>query len=117
MQPQIYTKNFYGGLYYTDIGYGEECNTVADGSYQQVVIHLDSHLPVRLPLSMCLPKQCNDSSYVQPILDGVVAAANKGSAGIKAKMSFDEFYSFLDSDTAKNTLFKYSGDQDKQLLQ
>lgn len=116
LEDDTVLRNFYAGLYYTDVGYPEQCERVTGGKYQQMVLTL-THLPVRIPLSFCLPKQCNDSSYIQPYLNEAAAFANQVLDQVKAKQSLDGLFDLLSTPEVDNLLFKFTGDQDKQLLQ
>jgi hypothetical protein len=55
---------FYSILFYTDLGYMDACEEFAQvegGAYVQFVLNL-TELPLKVPLSFCLPKACHSAS-------------------------------------------------------
>ena len=99
------------GLYYTDVGYPQECLD-NEGSYQQIVLTL-RNVPVRIPVSACLPKACNSSKILQPLLDSSVDYVNEH---VMAGQDFGNMWQSLESPLARDYLFKYSGEQNLPLL-
>jgi hypothetical protein len=68
---------------------------------------------VRIPVSLCLPAECNKSSIFQPYLDTLSQDTNDA---VLSKMSLGTLYDMLETPEIQDTLFKYSGDQNLPLL-
>jgi len=49
-------------------------------------------LPLKIPLSVCLPKECQDPIYFQPTMDKLTAMADKALDLLKTKVNFDGLY-------------------------
>lgn len=107
LQENVTTLNFDSLHFYSDIGYPFTCNNKANGSYMEVVLRLEP-MPLGIPISLCLPAECNSSDYFQPLLDSAVHGVNKFLDNAKKTMDFDNLNSVV-----PQALFKSSGDQDK----
>lgn len=70
-----------------------------------------TQMPLGIPLSFCLPAECNRSSYFQPLLDKAASTVNKALNKLKETVNFDDLYAQLPA-----TLFKSSKGQDQQLV-
>lgn len=68
---------------------------------------------MRIPISMCLPAECNGSEIFQPYLDSLSQQTNDA---VLSKFDLGTLYDMLETPEIKNTIFKYSGDQDLALL-
>lgn len=65
------------------------------------------NVPVRIPVSLCLPSACNSSKILQPVLDAAVDMVNKE---VLQGLNLGNMWESLESPLAKEYLFKYSGD-------
>jgi len=89
---------FYSMLFYTDLGYQEACETYAEdesgtdgGSYVQFALNI-TNLPLNVPLSFCLPKQCDNTKFFKPTMDKLTAMLDEMLALLKTKVNFDTLY-------------------------
>lgn len=52
-------------------------------------------MPLGIPLSFCLPSECNSSTYIQPTLDKAQDDINKILNNAKKSIDFDNLYDAL----------------------
>ena len=110
LQPNVSSLNFDSLHFYSDLGYANACHQNASGSYMEVVLHV-TQMPMGIPLSFCLPPECNKSAYFQPLLDDAASTVNKALNKMKETVNFDDLYHELPS-----AFFKSSKGQDQQLV-
>ena len=97
-QPRMWAKVNYGMMGYTDLGYQKECEdeNQGNGSYVQFLGGL-SELPLKLPLSFCLPKSCADKAHFLKIAETLEAKGNDVLAELKKDIDFDNLIDLVDA--------------------
>ena len=70
---------FYGELFYTDLGWKNECEKYAGengGSYVQISLNI-TNFPINFPISVCLPQECDDVKYFDNLFKIITSKVNK----------------------------------------
>lgn len=90
---------FYSNLIYSDLGNMRQCedpyassDPSKNGAYVQITINL-TDVPLQIPLSFCLPKECNKKEYFASIMTKVQAMADKLMVVAHEKIDFNAMYS------------------------
>jgi len=65
-----------------------------------------TELPLTLPLSFCLPKECMDTAYFQPTMDKLTAMTNEMLALLKTKINFDNLYNMVEDSRIDTRLIR-----------
>ena len=86
----MWTKVNYGLMGYTDLGFMKDCEDVdlGNGNYMQFLAGV-SQLPLKLPVSFCLPKACDDKVYFESITKTLVDKGNNLLTTLKTEIDFD----------------------------
>ena len=85
----------YSLLAYNDLGSQNHCDLAANGQYMSITLNI-TQLPIKYPLSLCLPKACNDSKLIQNFLKRLEKAINKDILKpLKQMEDFNQLYKIL----------------------
>lgn len=63
----------------------------------QIALSL-SQFPLKIPLSFCLPKECNSASILDDFVDGMNMQADKLLTQAKQYINFNELNTFVEPD-------------------
>ena len=101
--------SFYGTQMYSDLGYKKACETDADdgkgGAYVQFAMNL-THVPLVIPISLCLPKVCGDEALFKTLMDYGNKLAANALALAHQKIDFDRLYYSVPNGTIDTVLGK-----------
>ena len=79
----------YSMHYYSDLGYIRQCEDSVDGSYVQFNLGV-SNVPLKLPLSFCLPKACGNNTNFDYMLKTLMRKTNNVLDFIKLYYNLDD---------------------------
>ena len=79
----------YSMHYYSDLGYIRQCENGVDGSYVQINLGVSS-VPLKLPMSFCLPKACGNSSNFEYMLSTLQRKSNNVLDFVKTIYNLDD---------------------------
>lgn len=81
-------------LYYSDMGSMPRCEQYAEGrggSYVQTYFNI-TNFPIVIPLSFCLPKECNDTAYFKNFTAKLEAMIGTALNMVKKRVDIDSLY-------------------------
>lgn len=90
-QPLEQAMFKYSMMAYTDLGNMKLCEDPqqGNGSYVQFLGGI-TDVPIKLPLSFCLPKSCSSASDLQPLASKIQKSTNSALNGLKTGVDFND---------------------------
>jgi hypothetical protein len=96
-------------LIYSELGYQKECeedtNQGNGGSYLQFTLNL-TDVPLQIPTSLCLPKECGKAEYFAPLMEQANTVANNLLQVAQKHIDFDGLYSKVSNTSRLSALEK-----------
>ena len=97
---------FYSLLFYTDLGFKQACEeSIDEGSYTQIALNL-THVPLSVPLSFCLPKECNSEAEFADLMKTATTMGDGLLTDLKKTVNFDDLYSKVANDTLNTAILR-----------
>ena len=101
--PLSSNRNYYSVHYYTDLGYPNFCKSEADGQHVQIAMNL-TELPLKLPISLCLPKECATKLDFDHLVSVLEASTNSLLEKLKQNVDLDTLAYSVPNNTQDTTL-------------